>query len=246
MKVKLKQGAFKNICPCGKAQGNTRYSPRSCDSAAEPRGIRPICLRSDDVGVYSHAILARRNKLRGFTLIELLVVIAIIGILSAFIVPSLASVRSKARDAKRIADIQSLQLALELYYSSNRTYPDIDPENTGKATLNLTLLVPDYIPVIPKDPLGSHYAYYACKAGSTVTGYHLGASLEESNNIALGNDRDADKNSGTCPGDFRGLNKSSPSSSDNDWACGNGSSETAGTAGPGSGDEYEKCYDFKR
>nr|AQQ75000.1 hypothetical protein [uncultured bacterium] len=60
---------------------------------------------------------------RGFTLIELLVVIAIIGILSSVVLASLNSARQKGRDARRISDIKQLQLALELYYDANQSYP---------------------------------------------------------------------------------------------------------------------------
>ncbi|MBY0328965.1 type II secretion system GspH family protein [Patescibacteria group bacterium] len=60
---------------------------------------------------------------RGFTLIELLVVIAIIGILASVILASLNSARIKARDARRMQDIRTLQTALAMYYSSNGSYP---------------------------------------------------------------------------------------------------------------------------
>ncbi|PIS13297.1 MAG: prepilin-type cleavage/methylation domain-containing protein, partial [Candidatus Tagabacteria bacterium CG09_land_8_20_14_0_10_41_14] len=56
-----------------------------------------------------------KNK-KGFTLIELLVVIAIIGILSSVVLASLNSARKKARDARRVADIKQIQLALEMYF----------------------------------------------------------------------------------------------------------------------------------
>jgi prepilin-type N-terminal cleavage/methylation domain-containing protein len=62
-------------------------------------------------------------KNRGFTLIELLVVIAIIGLLATIVMVSVNSARAKARDAKRISDIEQLRKSLEMYYDTNGTYP---------------------------------------------------------------------------------------------------------------------------
>lgn len=60
------------------------------------------------------ARLALQAK-RGFTLIELLVVIAIIGLLSTLAVVSLNGARSKARDARRVSDLNATRSALEVY-----------------------------------------------------------------------------------------------------------------------------------
>jgi len=62
-------------------------------------------------------------KSKGFTLIELLVVVAIIGVLATIIISSLNSARSKARDAQRERDVQTIKNALELYYIDNGEYP---------------------------------------------------------------------------------------------------------------------------
>ena len=59
------------------------------------------------------------QKYRGFTLIELLVVIAIIGILSAVVLTSLSTARSKGSDAAIQSDLSTIQTQAEIYYGSN-------------------------------------------------------------------------------------------------------------------------------
>ncbi|MFA6519207.1 MAG: type II secretion system protein [Candidatus Paceibacterota bacterium] len=56
------------------------------------------------------------SKSKGFTLIELLVVIAIIGILSAVVLASLSTARSKGNDAAIQSDLSTIQTEAEIFY----------------------------------------------------------------------------------------------------------------------------------
>jgi prepilin-type N-terminal cleavage/methylation domain-containing protein len=58
---------------------------------------------------------------RGFTLIELLVVIAIIGVLSAVVLASLNSARSKGNDASVKANLNTVRTQAAIYYDSTTT-----------------------------------------------------------------------------------------------------------------------------
>ena len=67
--------------------------------------------------------LSDSRRKRGFTLIELLVVISIIGFLATLALVSLNSARMKARDARRLADLNQFKIALELFYDKNNRMP---------------------------------------------------------------------------------------------------------------------------
>lgn len=60
---------------------------------------------------------------RGFTLIELMIVIVILGILMGTILPRLTGAQSRARDTARIADLNNISQALEVYSSDFGEYP---------------------------------------------------------------------------------------------------------------------------
>lgn len=112
-----------------------------------------------------------RQGVYGFTLIELLVVVAVIGILASVILVGVASFRGKGRDARRVSDIRQLQNGLELYFTSNGSYPaDLATLEAAGATIGINQW--------PRDPSDSAKMYGFCVSGNRYT---LGAALEQQN-----------------------------------------------------------------
>ncbi len=75
-------------------------------------------------------------KQRGFTLIELLVVIAIIGLLSAVVLASLNSARSKGADASVKANLKNAQTQAELFFDTAGTYTGLCADTQIVAAMN--------------------------------------------------------------------------------------------------------------
>lgn len=114
-----------------------------------------------------------KHKDRGFTIIELLVVVAVIGLLSAIVLAALQAASSKARDARRVAEMRNIVSALELHHEETGRYlevPNTSPENDfwygvgcgtdsfdwfGEQFLNINTsgLIPKYLPAVGADSL---------------------------------------------------------------------------------------------
>jgi len=97
------------------------------------------------------------GKRNGFTLIELLVVIAIIGILAGLLLPALAAVQVKARQAKCASNLRQIGIAMRMYADDHQGW---FPETTHGNPTNFSwiyTLAPylgntDAIRLCPADP----------------------------------------------------------------------------------------------
>jgi len=99
---------------------------------------------------------------RGFTLFELLVSISIIGILVALASVSYSAAQRKARDARRIQDMKSIQNAAEQYYSINSyAYP---LSYSGTWTVSGQTVLEQY----PTDPKTDWTAYSATNVSTST------------------------------------------------------------------------------
>ncbi len=110
-----------------------------------------------------------------------MIVITIIAILATIAVVSFSRVQKQARDAKRKAEVKSIQTALQAYYTEKTSYPVYYP-TPGVASTALVALTPTYISSVPTAPGGttginSDYMYVT---DSTGTLYGICVQLETS------------------------------------------------------------------
>lgn len=116
---------------------------------------------------------------RGFTVLELLVVIAIIALLSSVILVSLTGMQEKARDTRRIEDVDQLQKALGLYLISHGRYPIQIEETdlTGTDPVSVALISEGHISAAPQDPSAPAFTY-TYRSTSSGGEYWIGFCLE--------------------------------------------------------------------
>lgn len=103
-----------------------------------------------------------QKQARTFSWQDLAVFLAITGVLALIAGAALHNSRQETRDIKRIADIKSIQHALELYYYDCYHYPSVvmsGKEISGKEDCQGNL----YMQSVPMDPLGDSYLYVPCK-----------------------------------------------------------------------------------
>jgi general secretion pathway protein G len=119
-----------------------------------------------------------QSNQKGFTIVELLVVIVVIGILAAIVTVAYGGIQAKARDSRRLSDMQTIASELELYKAQNSMYTNSSNNGPGGwesssispsqflQSLKLGGLVSS-IPVDPVNTSSMEYRYYRYPAGSS-------------------------------------------------------------------------------
>ena len=119
-------------------------------------------------------------------MVELLVVIAIIGILATLLLLQLGVARSRARDVKRIADVNQIRTAVELYFDDNGAkYPTVLTGGTG-GTLTKYLTSN----AVPVDPITTVGYFYGFSPATNPSSFQIWTELEQKSASALAADAD--------------------------------------------------------
>ena len=123
----------------------------------------------------------RRNRQRGVTLMEIWVVIFIIGGLIAGVAPSVRGSQAMAMRQKVMADLATLEQALDMYRLDNLRFPSNEQglaalvKKPEQAPLPRAWRSDGYVRRLPQDPWGTPYQYRMPGEHGRVDVYSLGA-----------------------------------------------------------------------
>jgi len=123
----------------------------------------------------------RRNRQSGFTLMEIMVVIFIIGLLIAVVAPSVLGNQDKAMRQKVMADLATLEQALDMYRLDNLRFPSNEQglaalvKKPAQEPLPRSWRSDGYVRRLPEDPWGTPYQYRMPGEHGRVDVYSLGA-----------------------------------------------------------------------
>ena len=109
--------------------------------------------------------MKQQRRQRGFTLLEIMVVVVILGLLAAMVLPNVLGNKEKADKQKAVADIVSIENALDMYKLDNGVYPST--EQGLDALVHKPTISPEprnyredgYIKRLPQDPWRNDYLY---------------------------------------------------------------------------------------
>jgi prepilin-type N-terminal cleavage/methylation domain-containing protein len=132
--------------------------------------------------LYTHKQMwAKYKQQPGFTIVELLIVVVVIAILAAVTIVSYNGIQARAKVSASIAEIKSVNSAIQLYHAENGVYPSTGGVWNGlnQEVNYVPLVIPKYISKLPQlsgpvPPTGTPY---------TTTGFYPPAYAYRSDGI---------------------------------------------------------------
>lgn len=137
--------------------------------------------------------MKQQRRQRGFTLLEIMVVVVILGLLAAMVLPNVLGNKEKADKQKAVADIVSIENALDMYKLENGAYPTT--EQGLDALVNQPTISPEprnyreggYIRRLPQDPWRNEYLYLNPGEHGQIDIFSAGPSGQAGSDDDIGN-----------------------------------------------------------
>ncbi|RYV03683.1 type II secretion system protein GspG [Shewanella sp. OPT22] len=137
--------------------------------------------------------MKQHRRQRGFTLLEIMVVVVILGLLAAMVLPNVLGNKEKADKQKTVADIVSIENALDMYKLDNGVYPTT--EQGLDALVHKPTISPEprnyredgYIKRLPQDPWRNDYLYLSPGEHGKIDVFSAGPSGQAGTDDDIGN-----------------------------------------------------------
>ncbi|MBT1446089.1 type II secretion system major pseudopilin GspG [Shewanella sp. JM162201] len=137
--------------------------------------------------------MQKRRQQRGFTLLEIMVVIVILGLLAAMVLPNVLGNKESADIKKAVADIVSLENALDMYKLDNSVYPTT--EQGLDSLVQKPTISPEprnyrdggYIKRLPQDPWRNDYLLLSPGENGKVDIFSAGPDMQPGTEDDIGN-----------------------------------------------------------
>jgi prepilin-type N-terminal cleavage/methylation domain-containing protein len=110
----------------------------------------------------------RTKKASGFTIIEVIIVVVVLAILAAILIPNFRGIRTDSKTSSAMADLRTLQTAIEAYINERNSPPD------ALASLLLVSASDRVVNEVPTDafsPSSADYQYTVQTSFNTTTLY---------------------------------------------------------------------------
>jgi prepilin-type N-terminal cleavage/methylation domain-containing protein len=104
----------------------------------------------------------------GFTIIEVIIVVVVLAILAAILIPNFRGIRQDSKTSSAMADLRTLQTAIEAYINEENAPPEYLTDLLGVSASERVL---NEIPTDVFSPSNSDYAYKVQTSYNTTTLY---------------------------------------------------------------------------